>query len=205
MAPPDGNGAPNAAEVSKTEEAGSRLTRRNLLVSSLGIASAAAIGGWLYGNRGPTGAKAVATAYIEAIAGNDWALAGDQYHEDASPIQEIEGTDGMDTYEDFLEANELLERYEALQPAIEELYVWERVGEPTEEAADTIMTLPDAAVGADEWKSIIAIVSVHAETFYRERFREGYPEFLADERTNEAVQLGTIREDETWSLWSVNL
>ena len=78
-----------------------RISRRKLLTGGAG-AVALAGGGWYFFLRGPSGAKAVATDYVDALANNDWAAMEQIFHEQSEPMQAIASSDDIDGYESYL-------------------------------------------------------------------------------------------------------
>lgn len=169
---------------------------------------AAAVGGWWFLLRGPSGAKAVADDYLSAVADNDWEAAADLYHEDSTAIRSIEGDEdemgfGMepvDDYEEYLEEVEgSLEHLQDMEPSVEDIYVYNHVPDLDEEAVEelNIDIDPEDAENFDEWKFVFAVVSDDTDAIVDEEEEE----YLTEE-TKSTFSFQVLSQDGDWYLWS---
>lgn len=182
-------------ETTGDDEGESRFSRRQLLGAAGGAGAVAVAGGWYTFLRGPTGAKAVAADYVEAIADNDWEKIASLYHEDAPVVAEM---DGYDSYDAYLEAEDRLQAYEDPSPSVDELIVFTHVTDVSQGAAEAFFWMePEDVRHFDEAKQIIAIVDVDASSV-GDGSRE---EYLAGDTTNSSVSTVVVSGSGGWQLW----
>lgn len=193
--PPDG-------QPPQSDEGGGVLSRRRLLFGGAGAAVAAVAGGWHFFLRGPSGAKAVADEYVNAVAENDWAAIEELFHEESETIQRIESDDETDNYESLLENDGRLDRLEGLSPSVKDHIEFEHYPEFDEQAAEVIgfnLPGPEVADSIDEVKRIVTIIEVDISTAFPEDDERG--EYLAGETTTEAANAAVVLSEGEWSLW----
>jgi len=177
-----------------------RISRRKLLAGGAG-AVALAGGGWYFFLRGPSGAKAVATDYVDALANNDWAAMEQIFHEQSEPMQAIASSDDMDGYEGYLARQGLRERAEEITPSVTELTEWKHLDTVEDETAAELsigLNQEDAAI-VEQAKDVIAVVEDNAATVYDEDAREQY---VAGDSTNVPMTLTIISDGDGWRLWN---
>lgn len=188
----------------------SRFTRRRLLIGG-GVAAAGAGGGWSLFFRGPSGAIGIADNYISAVRNNSWRSAGDLFHEDAPPMQTIDDTDGMSSYEDFLSEQQggfnsdrsELDIAESLSPSVNSHEEFSHYPEWNQEVAENAFVSgpsPDNTGIADEVKLIFTTLEVDASTWYGDDSDE--PGYLSGNTTTVFAPSTVVLSGGDWSLWN---
>lgn len=181
------------------------ISRRGLILGGAGVVGTAAVaGGWYVGSGEPTGAKAIASEYVTAIAANDWERIADLYHESASPRQAIRRNNGTDNYEAYLQTNGRLEFYEALDPSVDTIRELEHIPDLSAEGTERIFLAPDDQSGLDAWKQLVVTVTVDTETLALGRRDEAYVDALVGGKTKELILVGTVSDNREWFLWDTN-
>jgi hypothetical protein len=147
---------------------------------------------------------------VSAVGNNDWSGAGDLFHEDAPPMQMIDDTDGMGSYEEYLDEQQRfnsdrtqLDIAEDLSPSInghEELRYYPEWDQETAENATAAGPSPDNAGSADEMKVVLTTLEVDASTWYSDDSDE--PSYLSGETTTALVGSHVVLSNGDWSLWS---
>jgi hypothetical protein len=189
-----------AGEGSAADE--TTVTRRKLLAGGAGVTAAAAGGYWFF-TRGPTGAKAVAHSYIDAINDNDWTAAGSLFHEESPPMVGIEETSELSSYEEYLQQEGQLTRLEELSPSVDEIIQWRHVPDFTAEAAESLLfgVQADAADQIVEAKQLSVIVEVSIEALSSGDGER--TEHLAGDTTKSSISATVVKGEAgaSWSLW----
>jgi len=167
------------------------LTRRQLLAGGAGAAVVAAgAGWWVFLRGGPSGAEAVATDYVNAIADNDWEAAGALFHEDSAV--------GLSDqpYETNLEQRGQLETYEATSPSVEDQYTTIHITDVDAAAEADDLSLPGEIDPADidELKQVRVLASV--QTANLEVF-ENQTDYLGDTVTAD-FNVSLVQEAGNW-------
>jgi len=173
---------------------GSGVSRRDLLLGG-GAGAVAASLGWaavlgVGGDSTPGGAEGVAVDYVNAVADNDWAAAGDLFHDESRF-----GRENV-SYDEWLQQQGQFDTYSAISPSVDDNFTFQHITDPEQaaEAGEPPRTgeLDPAAVEAV--KSVVVLASVQQEG--------------SDNRTADAEYIGiskssfsfTLVDDDGWQI-----